>query len=146
MGSYISIPTYVRSLPQRYRLRGSKCNACGTVHFPGTGRCRQCGRHDDFQPHPLPRQGKIATFTVIEPGGAPSEFADQVRNNGPYAVALVEMEGGVRVLGQVTDTEPYQLRIGDTVEVVLRILYQQEGIIRYSFKFRPLLNGSDRTE
>ena len=141
MGSYVSIPTYMRSLQQRYRLMGQKCSDCETVNFPETAVCRNCGGRGGFESVPLPRKGKIVSFTVIEPGGAPSEFAEQVRLNGHYGVALIELDGGVRVLAQMTDADPYKMKVGDNVEAVIRVLYEQEGIIRYSFKFRPCVGN-----
>jgi len=64
--------------------------------------------------------------------------------NGPYTVALVELEeGGVRVTAQLTDVEPEEVEIGMAVEMVTRKLQEKgpQGYIVYGFKFRPPLAG-----
>jgi hydroxymethylglutaryl-CoA synthase len=137
VGSYVSWPTYTRSLDRRYRLTGRRCSTCGAAFFYPAAGCRQCGPDASTTPLDLPRRGVIVTYTIIEPGGAPAEFADQVRLAGPYAVALVDLGAEVRVLGQITDAPLDQLRIGLPVKAVVRVLYRQEGLTRYSFKFRP---------
>ena len=58
-------------------------------------------------------RGHVYTWTVthrpIDPG-----FADEV----PYAVLVVEMEEGPRLVGNLRDLAPSELTIGLAVEVV----------------------------
>jgi uncharacterized OB-fold protein len=38
----------------------------------------------------------------------------------------------------LTDCDPTAVKRGDRVEAVVRRIYEQEGIVRYGVKFRPL--------
>lgn len=88
--------------------------------------------------HRLSGRGEVYTYTIIGRGGAPAEFAEQQNMTGAYAVAIVALEEGPRVVAQLTDCELGDVRIGMKVECVIRRIYEQEDIIRYGYKFRPL--------
>ena len=59
----------------------------------------------------------------------------------PYVVALVELDDGVRILTQVVDVEPEDMKTGMRVEVAFRRVKEDgnSGIIEYGYKFRPVL-------
>ena len=139
MTSYISLPAYLNTIDQRYRLVGKKCKTCGTINFPPRMMCIECGGRD-FEDIKLSGRGKIHTFTVISRGSAPSEFDDQQNMTGEFAVAVIELEEGPRVVSQLTyiDTNPEKISIGMEVKVTIRKLYEQEGVIRYGYKFMPV--------
>ena len=123
---------YWREIPQRYRLESSKCRGCGTVWFPPRLVCAECGKRD-FEPHKLSDSGKVTTFTVIRV--APSKFCDEA----PYAIGIVELEGGVAVQCQIADCAPEDLRIGMPVKIEFRKVKQEgeAGIICYGYKAVP---------
>jgi uncharacterized OB-fold protein len=137
MGSYISLPSYLNTVDQRYRLVGKSCEGCGAILFPPRLICLECGQRkmEDIK---LSGNGTILTYTVIARGGGPTEFDDLQNMTGDYAVALVELQEGPRVVGQMTYCEPTDLKIGQKVKAVFRVLYEQEGVIRYSYKFQPV--------
>lgn len=135
--AHVSVPMYWRTVPQRYRLVGHKCKKCGEVNFPPKGVCKHCRASWDFQEVQLSGKGKVHTFTLIGAGGAPPEFTDQERASGSYPVAIVELEEGPKVIGQLADVNPKEVRIGMPVQAELRRIYSEEGIIRYGFKFVP---------
>lgn len=136
MSAYFSLPMFEASSAQRLRLLGGKCSGCGTLFYPQRTRCTACGgaRFEDVA---LSGRGTIFTFTVIARGGAPSEFDDQQTMTGGIAVAIVELEEGPRVIGQLTDWAAGDLSIGAPVTVAMRRLYDQEGMVRYGLKFVP---------
>jgi uncharacterized OB-fold protein len=39
-------------------------------------------------------------------------------------------------MGQMTDCDPHRLEIGMAVRATIRRLYEQEGVIRYGYKFK----------
>lgn len=137
MGAYISVPTWWRQLDQRYRLVLGECPDCGAYNFPPTGACRGCNELVDFENVVSSGVGKIVAHTVIA-GAAPPEFATFEKQHGPIGVVIVELEEGVRVPGMLTDCDPTDLRRGDRVEKVVRRIYEQEGVIRYGYKFKPV--------
>ena len=133
--AHVSAPMYWRTIPQRYRLVAAKCKACGAVTFPPKGVCRSCLASSAFEEVALSGRGTIHTFATIGAGSAPPEFAEQERASGTYPIAIVELEEGPRVIGQVADVDPKAIRIGMPVRAELRRIYDEEGVVRYGFKF-----------
>ncbi|WP_435073783.1 Zn-ribbon domain-containing OB-fold protein [Halorubrum sp. HHNYT27] len=80
--------------------------------------------------------GEIVAHTVIE-GAAPPEFATFEKQHGPIGVVVVELDEGVRVPAMLADCNPRDCGRGDRVQKVVRRIYEQEGVIRYGFKFTP---------
>ncbi len=134
MSSYVSLPIFAASLRERYRLEEPRCLSCGSINVPARMVCLECGR-GEFQWERLCGRGRVFTYTVIAKGGAPSEFDEQQTMTGAILVAVVELQEGARVVAQLTDCEPQQLKVGTAVRAVFRKLYDQEGIVRYGYKF-----------
>ncbi|MFC7068702.1 Zn-ribbon domain-containing OB-fold protein [Halobaculum lipolyticum] len=137
MGAYLSLPTWWRSLDSRYRLVIGECSACGGYTFPAEGACVECDAVDTLEPVEPAGTGEIVAHTVIE-GGAPPEFSRLLDAAGAIGVAIVELDEGARVPGMLTDCDPHAPERGDTVERVVRRIYEQEGVVRYGTKFRPV--------
>ncbi|MFQ5552670.1 MAG: OB-fold domain-containing protein [Thermoplasmata archaeon] len=145
-GAYVSLPTYLESAGARYRLVASRCTACNRVDFPPRLVCLDCGGHNLAQ-EVLSGKGEVYARTIIAPGSSPTEFQEQQDLIGPYAVGLVQLQEGPRVISQLTDGDPAEVEIGMQVEAVLRRIYRQEGVVRYGYKFRPLpLRGAPGTD
>lgn len=137
MGAYISLPTWWRNLPSRYRLTVGECPECGTMNFPPEGACRNCKALVEYDRVEPEGTGEIVAKTIIQ-GGAPPEFADLLERQGEIGVVVVELDEGVRVPGMLTDVDPANVDRGDQVEAVRRRIYTQEGVPRYGAKFRPV--------
>ncbi len=140
--AHVSVPMYWRTIPQRYRLVGLRCKACGKVNFPPKGVCKYCNASSEFTEVRLSGKGKVHTFTLIGAGGAPPEFAEQEKAGGVYPVTIVELEEGPKVIGQMADVNPKDVTIGMPVRAELRRIYEEEGVVRYGFKFVPLEGGA----
>jgi hypothetical protein len=123
---------YWREIPQRYRLEAAKCGSCAHVCFPPRLRCPKCGSRD-FVTVRLPGEGQILTYTIIRV--APSQFSDQA----PYAVGIVELDGGVRITTQIADCEFDKLAVGQRVRVEFRRIQKEgaSGILCYGYKVVP---------
>ena len=121
-----------REIPQRYRLEAGRCQNCGYIAFPPRRVCPRC-RSRAFEAVRLADAGKIITYTVIRV--PPQPFADQA----PYALGIVELDDGVRLMGQVVDCGFEDLKIGQRVKVEFRKLYEEgaAGVIHYGYKFVP---------
>jgi len=124
---------YWREIPQRYRYEAGKCTKCGTVYFPPRLICSECKSRDMEAVH-LPSEGAIYTFTTIQV--PPSQFSDEA----PYVVGIIEMDGGVRVTGQIVDCKPEALKVGDKVKMEFRKIQEEgeAGILCYGYKFVPV--------
>ncbi|MEM4719972.1 MAG: Zn-ribbon domain-containing OB-fold protein [Candidatus Bilamarchaeaceae archaeon] len=127
-----SIPLTWRRIPERYRLMGTTCETCGQHFFPSRSVCPKCRRKGKIKKVQYSGKGKIYSFTTIY--SPPTGFEDQV----PYTIAIIELDEGARVLGQIVDTPENKLKIGVRVEQCFRIIQRDdpEGLIHYGFKFR----------
>jgi len=127
-----SIPLTWRRIPERYRLIGTKCENCGKHYFPPRQLCPKCRRKGRMRELQFSGKGKVYSHTTIYAG--PSGFEDQV----PYVIAMIELEEGARVVGQVVDCKPEDVKIGAKVEKIFRVIQRDdpEGLIHYGFKFR----------
>jgi uncharacterized protein len=130
----MSSPRYWRGMPQRYRYEAAKCKKCGKVLFPPRLVCPAC-QNRTFEKVNIKDQGKVETFTVIRV--APSGFTDMT----PYPIAIVNVGDGVRILCQIADCEPEELKIGMPVKIEFRKIQQEgeSGIIYYGYKGVPEL-------
>ncbi|MEM2000932.1 MAG: Zn-ribbon domain-containing OB-fold protein [Candidatus Caldarchaeum sp.] len=127
-------PVYWRLRPFIYRLEGSRCSVCGHFHPLKRLACRRCSskRLDSDR---LNNTGRLVQFTVVYQAQGGFE------NSTPFAVGLVEMDDGTRVVGQLTDCNPQDLKPGMPVEAVVRRLRwdSDSTLIVYGVKFRPVV-------
>ena len=123
---------YWREIPQRYRLEANKCTTCDVTFFPPRLVCPEC-KGQELEEVRLAERGKLLTYTIIRV--PPCQFADQA----PYAVAIVELDDGTRLTGQVVDCAFEDIKIGQRVKAEFRKLYDvgHAGIICYGYKFVP---------
>ncbi|USZ68019.1 zinc ribbon domain-containing protein [Halorussus salilacus] len=139
-GAYVSVPSWRRTLDQRYRLVAGRCPECEALNFPPEGACNACktlvGGYEDVA---LSGTGVVEAATTISQGGAPPEFAEQQAQSGDFGVVVVALDGpdggSVSVPSQVVGSD--EVGIGDEVETTIRRIYTQEGVTRYGFKVRP---------
>jgi uncharacterized OB-fold protein len=128
----MDLPRYHRLTAPYYRLEGRRCKSCDALQFPPREACGACGGRET-EPHRF--RGRGAVFSYAEVAQPPQGFS------GPYLVALVELEEGIRVTAQLTDVEPDDVEIGMPVEMVTRRLQEkgQHGYLVYGYKFRPVM-------
>lgn len=97
-----------------------RCRSCGTLHYPFRMRCRHCGNLEffDFDPEPLPTTGRLLTFTHVH--NLPAEY--EVARLG---LGVVELEGGMRVTGQLDIEDPQMgMPVTGSVDVVRHEAYE----------------------
>lgn len=123
---------YWREVPQRYRMEAAKCTACGEIHFPPRRVCMECGKRE-FETVVLPDTGKVITWTVIRV--APDEFTDL----SPYAVCLVELDNGVKIMSQLVDIDLETIELGMPVKIEFRRIREDgaAGVLFYGYKVVP---------
>jgi len=120
------------------RLLGSRCASCTTPYFPRSSACHNpdCdeGKIEDatFGPRGVLWSCAIQNY----PPPAPVIWDEPFQ---PYAVGLVDMPEGLRVLGRIATGDPESLEVGGEVELVIEPLATGEGgkpIV--SWQFKPL--------
>ena len=96
-----------------------RCRRCDTMHYPFRMACSGCKQNDffEFDTVPLPKSGKLLTFTRVHNLPAQYEVAT-------LGLGIVELENGMRMLGQLEVDEPViGMPVQGTVEIVRREPY-----------------------
>ena len=93
------------------RLVVQRCERCGVRRFPPREICNRCLGRDSAWVASSGR-GTIVSYNVMHQIYHPAFAAE-----APYAVALVELEDGGRMITNVVDCPLERLRIGMPVEV-----------------------------
>ena len=90
-------------------LRIQKCSACGALRHPPGPMCPRCNALDPT--HIVSSGlGEVYSYVVHHHPQVPGKRT-------PFVVALVELEEGVRMLGELLDIDPEQVKIGLPVRV-----------------------------
>ena len=126
-------PRYWREVPGRFRMEGGRCDKCGKVVLPLRRFCPDC-RSEALKPVSVSRRGTVVTATVIHV--PPDEFMTEA----PYAMAIIETPEGVRLMVQVVDCDPDEVRPGVEVALEFRKIRREghSGILCYGHKAVPL--------
>lgn len=125
-------PRYWREIPARYRLAGGTCRDCGHVTFPRRAVCPTC-RGRTLDPLQLSPAGTVVTSTVIHV--PPDDLVDEA----PYAMAIVETPEKARLMVQVVDCDPDEVVPGLEIALEFRRIRREghSGILCYGHKAVP---------
>jgi len=94
-------------------LRFQKCNDCGNKMFPARLYCTNCMSQNVGWTR-ASGKGKIYSYSVAYeyPPARVAKFLST-----PYIIALVDLEEGVRMMTNIIDCKPEDVKIGMPVEV-----------------------------
>jgi hypothetical protein len=115
-------------------LEGLKCKACGAI-YAGTGRtvCSKCGARDQLAAHRLGTQGKLYAYSIVHRSFPGVEV--------PYISAVVDLEGGGTLKGNLINVEPdpKKLKFDMPVDVVIKDAGRKdrEGNSYLAYFFQP---------
>ena len=119
-----------READKNVRLRGARCRQCGYVQYPAQRVCVECRQVDAGEPVRLSeRPASVFTYSMDYIAGAVDT---------PLVVAVVDFDGGGRMLCMMTDREPAEIQIGMPVTMSFRKLRTVNGITNYYWKAVPL--------
>ncbi len=92
-------------------IYGGKCKSCGTVSYPRRAVCANC-RNESFDRIEIGGEGKVLTYTDV--------YALAIDYETRYLrLAIVELDDGIRVTGQLLDDDPkLGKRVKSTIGVV----------------------------
>jgi len=93
------------------QLLVQRCDGCGRLRHPPLPACPHC-RSLDWQPVPLAGTGTVYSYVVVHHPQVPAF-------DYPLPIALVELDEGVRMVGQLVGVDPSAVRIGQPVAVEL---------------------------
>ncbi len=97
---------------RRHRLVHQRCQGCGEAVFYLRTVCPFCSC-EDLDVVAAEGRGEVYSFTTQHRAGHPSFAADV-----PYTIVLVDLPEGVRVLADLVDCPPEEVRVGMQVEVL----------------------------
>lgn len=128
-----TVPRFWRHIPQRYNLVGTHCSKCDEYYYPPRTICPNCRRNAKMEDHKFKGLGTVVTYTTIY------NATDDFKRQTPYNLAIIVLEEGPRLTGQVI-CSPDEIEIGMKVKPVFRILGKEgdRGIIYYGTKFVPV--------
>ena len=105
-----------------------RCKQCGQLHYPFRMVCKKCGNNEvcGFDAVPLPREGKLLTFTTAQ--NPPPDF-----NVAKLGLGIVELENGMRITGRLKITNPtLGMPVTGKVEIVREAECRQNcGMVFY---------------
>ena len=93
-------------------LEGCVCSRCGATFLGARAVCSKCGAREQLATRALSNRGTLYAYTIVHrsfPGVAV-----------PYVSAVVDLEGGGSVKGNLirTEPDPKKIQFGMPVEVV----------------------------
>ena len=129
------------SLQSRWRERktvmalyGVKCKKCGTPQMVQIGQtprvCVNCQTKDEFEPYKFSdKKGILFTYAI-----------DSLMPtlNPPGVNGVVDLEGGGRIICELSDIDPNKVAVGMPVEMTFRKMFVNKGIIDYFWKAKPV--------
>jgi hydroxymethylglutaryl-CoA synthase len=115
-----------------YRMYGMKCKKCGVVQYPIQRACIECGSRE-VEDIKLKKFGKIYTFTL-------DHLVGGVYYDIPTPRCVIDLEGGGRVLCDMTDVEKpeEEVHIGMDVELTFRFMHPGANFNNYYWKCRTV--------
>jgi uncharacterized OB-fold protein len=95
-------------------LQGSRCGACHQVYLGAREACARCAARGGMEPIALATRGKLYNYTIV--------YRSYPGVTVPFISAIVDLEGGGTVKGNLLDIEaaPENIRFDMPVEMVFR--------------------------
>lgn len=108
------------------RLLLQHCRACGHKQVYQQALCRQCGAEELVHEQASGR-GTVHSFSVVHRAPGPA-----FKQDTPYAVLLVELEEGPRMISSLAGADPMSVDFGNPVELVCERL--EDGTVLPRFR------------
>jgi uncharacterized OB-fold protein len=90
-------------------LRIQSCNACGALRFPPGPACQSCVAYDRGY---MVAAGTGTVFSYVVHRHPPVPGKEL-----PIVIALIDLDEGVRMVGEVVDVSPEEIAIGMRLRV-----------------------------
>jgi uncharacterized OB-fold protein len=115
-------------------LEGQKCKQCGSIYLGERAHCSKCGARDSMQATRLSNRGTLYVFSIVHRTFPGIEV--------PYVSAVVDLEGGGTLKGNLinVDPTPEKIELGMPVDVVFKDALgrkDREGNSYVSYFFQP---------
>jgi uncharacterized OB-fold protein len=115
-------------------LEGHKCGSCGATFLGERTVCSKCGARDQMSVVTLPTKGELYAYSIVHRSFPGIEV--------PYVSAVVDLEDGTAIKGNLIDVDPDPEKIpfGMPVEVVFDDALgrkDKDGNSYLSYFFKP---------
>ena len=104
-------------------LRLQRCTACSAWRHPPRYLCASCGSAD-FTWELASGRGRVFSWTVTHRSVDPAF-------DPPYAVVVVELEEGPRLVGNIVGVEPAELELDLAVVVELEVVSETIALVTF---------------
>ena len=93
-------------------IEGHRCGSCGAVFLGERSTCSKCGARDQMATEALSNKGELYSYCIVHRSFPGIDV--------PYISAIVDLEGGGTVKGNLIniDPDPDKIDFGMAVEVV----------------------------
>lgn len=106
-------------------LTVQRCTDCGVLRFPAHELCSKC-LSTNAEWVPVSGRGEVFSFNIMHQVYHPA-FATEV----PYAVVVVKLEEGPRIISNLVGVKPHEIKCGMGVEVVFEKLNDQVTLPKF---------------
>jgi uncharacterized OB-fold protein len=114
-------------------LEGQKCKACGAIFLGERDTCSKCGKSGAMEATKLSNRGELYVYSIVHRSFPGIDV--------PYVSAIVDLEGGGTLKGNLIHVEPdpAKIRMGMPVEVVYQIAPRKDrdGNEYLTYYFQP---------
>ncbi len=118
-------------------LEGQCCKQCGAIFLGERQSCASCGADQQFEPKKLSNNGELYVYSIVHRSFPGIDV--------PYISAIVDLEGGGTVKGNLIniDPDPDKVTMGMPVEVIYQIAPRKdaEGNEYLTYYFQPQTKG-----
>jgi uncharacterized OB-fold protein len=111
---------------KRHELWVQRCAACGARRFPARAICTEClSTRAEWEQ--VSGRGEVFSFNVMHQVYHPG-FATEV----PYAVVLVKLAEGPKMVSNLVGVPPHEVRIGMPVQAVFEDITDEVTIPKFA--------------
>jgi hypothetical protein len=115
-------------------VEGHKCGVCSAIYLGVRSHCSKCGARDQIAPTRLGNKGKLYSYSIVHRSFPGIEV--------PYISAIVDLEGGGTLKGNLIniDPKPENIKFDMPVDVVFDDALgrrDQDGNSYVSYFFQP---------
>lgn len=114
-------------------LEGQKCKSCEAIFLGPRDHCSHCGARNPFEAVKLANTGSLYVYSIVHRSFPGIEV--------PYVSAIVDLDGGGTVKGNLIDIDPdpEKISMGMPVEVIYKIAptKDKEGNEYLTYYFKP---------
>jgi uncharacterized OB-fold protein len=109
----------------KHRLLIQRCNTCGKFQFYPRALCSHC-LSESLEWVEAKGMGTIYSFSAVYRPPT-KEFKEL-----PYIVAIVELDEGVRLMSNIVDVPPQNVKIGMRVKVVFEDIQENLALPKFT--------------